>query len=468
MAVRKPAVAGTFYSDDERSLQREIAKLAVSERRDAKAVIAPHAGYGYSGETANLAISSLPASTRCAIVIGPTHYVPFDGISVGAYSSYQTPLGCCLVEQDVCEQLLANCPQAVFRSEVHQPEHSVEVELPLLQTHCPDTAIVPIVVGRLSLSECESVARRLLPWVERQDTVVVVSTDMTHYGPRFGYVPFTERVAPEALRKMDLTSIDHMLSGDLEAFDAWRHESGTTICGWLPVLIFSYLRRMLAGPLTGELLRYTNSGEISGSFVNAVGYAGLAYAPASAREAQPTEADRRALLRFAREVISARIAGELPPPEPEGLSAVCGRQAGGFVSLHRHGQLCGCIGTIEAVSPVVETVRRNAEAAAFRDPRFPELQQDELADLEIEISLLSEPRAICEPSAFQVGRHGVILEVSNRRAVFLPQVAPEQGWDRVQTLRHLARKAGLSDDAWRRPEAELSVFTALVFGDADT
>lgn len=171
-----------------------------------------------------------------------------------------------------------------------------------------------------------------------------------------------------------------------------------------------------------------------------------------------------AVLAFVRGVIAAELNGAPAPAAPE-LPPLRAKGAC-FVTLHdAFGGLRGCIGNLEAYEPLGDNLRHNALNAAFRDPRFPPLEPEELSEIRLEVSLLSAPEPIAGPEDFVVGRHGIILQQDGRSAVFLPQVAPEQGWDRETTLDFLARKAGLPEDAWRRPGARFFVFTATVFGE---
>jgi AmmeMemoRadiSam system protein A len=144
------------------------------------------------------------------------------------------------------------------------------------------------------------------------------------------------------------------------------------------------------------------------------------------------------------------------PPELETPS-------GAFVTLKRHGELRGCIGYVLPHRPLVEAVAENGINAAIHDPRFPPLQADELSGLEVEVSVLTPPQPIASYRDFRVGEEGIILDQGGRSAVFLPEVATEQGWGREQTLNHLARKAGLPEDAWKRPDARFRTFRAQVF-----
>jgi AmmeMemoRadiSam system protein A len=179
-----------------------------------------------------------------------------------------------------------------------------------------------------------------------------------------------------------------------------------------------------------------------------------------------TDSDRRALLKLARGTIAAALAGR-PPAKPEDAGAAATpamRQVmGGFVTLTIAGDLRGCIGEIFPRRPLVEVVREHAINAAFEDPRFPPLTAAELPQIRIEISALTPPEPVASWEEIEIGRHGMVLQLGSRSAVFLPQVAPEQGWDRETTLTHLALKAGLRPDAWRDPRARFTVFEAVVF-----
>lgn len=175
-----------------------------------------------------------------------------------------------------------------------------------------------------------------------------------------------------------------------------------------------------------------------------------------------SDAARESLLRLARSQIEHVIerAGDAPL-EAEGPEL----NAGAFVSLHIAGRLRGCIGTFETSRPIREQVREMAVAAATRDPRFPPMTAQELPEVDIEISVLTPPRAISDVSEIVVGTHGLIVTRGYRRGVLLPQVAIEHGWDRQTFLEHTCVKAGLPADAWNSPETIVEVFTAEVFGE---
>ena len=180
--------------------------------------------------------------------------------------------------------------------------------------------------------------------------------------------------------------------------------------------------------------------------------------------AEYSDEERRWLLRLAHASIGAAVR-EKPLPILDTPNDHLRAARGAFVTLHENGELRGCIGLIVAVTPLDETVREMAKAAALEDPRFDAVREDELDKLQIEISVLSPMFAIA-PEDVVVGRHGLMVSYEGRRGILLPQVAPEWGWDRETFLAQTCRKAGLPMDQWRRG-AKLEAFTAEVFGERE-
>lgn len=178
-----------------------------------------------------------------------------------------------------------------------------------------------------------------------------------------------------------------------------------------------------------------------------------------------SEAARTDLLRLARGTLQAHFRGEPAPRLASDRAETFGEPRGLFVTLHRHGDLRGCIGTLAATGDLTRVVSEFALRAAFEDPRFPPLEERELSECEIEISVLTAPRLIESPDEIEIGRDGLILELEGRRGLLLPQVATEWGFDRERFLAELSRKAGLPPAAWRRPGARVWVFQAEVFSE---
>ena len=177
--------------------------------------------------------------------------------------------------------------------------------------------------------------------------------------------------------------------------------------------------------------------------------------------------DREALLQIARQTLErCALHGKYQAsgiePDREALKAQCGA----FVTLHQHGRLRGCIGTFHGEGHLCRTIESMAYAAGWQDPRFPHLRPDEIAHLDIEISVLSPLRQITDVAEIEVGKHGIYISKGFNRGVLLPQVATEQGWDRETFLAHTCLKAGLPPDAWKKG-ATIEIFSADVFGEKD-
>ena len=177
-----------------------------------------------------------------------------------------------------------------------------------------------------------------------------------------------------------------------------------------------------------------------------------------------TKEERELLLKLARETIGARL-GKNEPPVISAGSPVLSEPRGAFVTLHRHGALRGCIGYVEAIKPLIETVREMAVAAAFQDPRFESLSGNEFEQIEIEISVMSPIKKISSIDEIEVGKHGLIMKSGYNQGLLLPQVATEQGWDKETFLSHTCNKAGLYGDCWKKPDTEIYIFSAEVFSE---
>lgn len=179
-----------------------------------------------------------------------------------------------------------------------------------------------------------------------------------------------------------------------------------------------------------------------------------------------TENQKQALLRIAREAIEGQLAGET---SIFGVSAPLPEASGVFVTIKRHGELRGCLGTLQLQADLPSEVARCAQDSAARDPRFPPVTIDELPATALEISVLGplEPIDPLDPATFEIGRHGLVVEQGPRRGLLLPQVATEWGWTREEFLRRTCEKAGLAGDAWRHG-AQVYRFAAEVFGEHDS
>ncbi len=488
-ALRPPAVAGAFYTDDAQALRLQVETFlekAGEARSPVRAAVAPHAGFIYSGPTAATALAGIGAANPDRIILlGPSHHMAFSGGALPSedVTAFATPLGKVPIDRAAVTRLRRD-PDFQGPAVAHDREHSLEVELPFLQIVAPEARIVPVLVGVNTDRETSRRIARALAGLLDERTVVVASSDFTHHGVRYGYAPFDGHEDIGG----DLVSLGRATANRLAAVDAdgfWYQVevSGDTVCGRRPLaVLMELLSHAFNG--VGSVVGVTTSGHVTGSFDLSVTYAAVVYTgdwtswaadPASPGLGDLDREQEEALLELARATLESHLAHDealarwyATHTDTPGLES----RAGAFVTLHntgrrakREGRLRACMGVIEARQPALDAVVSAAVSAAH-DPRFPPLKLDELDEVEFEVSLLSPTEKVPGPEAIQVGTHGVVLSKGGRRAVFLPQVAPEQGWDREELLDHLALKAGLPADAWRHG-ADLEVFTAQVFGEGE-
>ena len=477
-------LAGQWYADDGARLRRELdgyLRAAPLPSAPAMAAILPHAGFLYSGPCAAAGARALAAWTdlRRVILLGFTHHVELPGqISLPSRdTAYRSPLGTIPLDRAALDSLAAAEPGLfVDIPSTRWGENSVELIVPLLQAALANRrwTLVPLTLGQLDADDLDAAAHAIAPLLDGH-TAVVASSDFTHYGDRFGYTPFRDDI-PARLSALDHGAIAPILARDAAAFDAYCRETSATICGQDPI---GLLLRLLPPTATGRELAYDSSGARTGDYTSCVSYAALAFdAPAAepSKNSGPSDApgsfppltpdDKHTLLTLARTVIDEALHGgalsELDDMSLP-LTPALRERRGAFVTLTIDGELRGCIGEILPRRPLVRVVADHALSAAFEDPRFPPLTSAEWPTVHIEISALTPPHPVPSWQDIQIGRHGMTLSLRGRMAVFLPQVAPEQGWDLETTLTHLSRKAGLPPDAWRDPACQFTVFEAEVF-----
>jgi AmmeMemoRadiSam system protein B/AmmeMemoRadiSam system protein A len=470
------ALAGSWYPRDEKqvrdTLNGYLEAAAVTPPDAVAAIVVPHAGWRFSGPTAAHAYKAVYGTRyERVVVLAPSHKVALGGnAAVTRADAYATPLGEVPLDREGAATLLGN-PRFRQADDVVGGEHAVEVQMPFLRLALPEARVLPVVLGHLPPEGVREVAEALRGLLGER-TLVVVSSDFTHYGPQYGYQPFTDD--PEAnLRKLDMQAASFLERADVAGFQAFLSETGDTICGAVPIQV---LLTLLGPGITPRLLRYDTSGAVLGDFTNSVSYQAWAFqgrwtAPTAnfAMERWPlaylTPDQKKALLIVARRTIETWLStGKRLDPTLAGLAVddVLRDKAGAFVTLNKNGMLRGCIGEIPPRRALIDVVIDHAIDAAVNDGRFPPVDASELPQITIEISILTPPHPVAAYSDIRVGTDGVVIDKDGRRAVFLPQVAPEQGWGLPEMLSHLAHKAGLPADAWKEG-ARFDVFQAIVF-----
>ena len=479
--VRAPAVAGQFYSDSVAALRLGIEKYmegaVPAKAKKPIALILPHAGYVYSGQVAADGYNQVKGQHYDIVVILGTNHASAGFRKVGLYPGrgFRTPLGIAEIDQEVNAELLREDHDCVADKGVHAAEHSIEVQVPFVQVLFPQAKIVPVLIGTPDRDLCTRLGLALGKVLKNRRALIVASTDLSHY-------PSAKDAVSSDLPVLDamLTLDPHLLQDTIQTQMSRRVPNlHTCACGEGPVMAAMVAARAL-GAEGGRLVSYAHSGDtIIGEQNRVVGYGAVVLtgekerfdsrslerpAPVTA-ETNLRPEDKKALLAFAREAITRYLTTQTLPLA-RGFAPLMQQPRGVFVTLKKKGQLRGCIGRLVPDMPLGKLVGSMALQSAFQDPRFSPVSAAELKDLEVEISVLTPMKPVSGYQDIVVGRDGVVLSKDGHSAVFLPQVAPEQGWDRDTMLDHLSMKAGLSQNAWRQG-AQFSTFQAIVFHEGE-
>jgi AmmeMemoRadiSam system protein B/AmmeMemoRadiSam system protein A len=473
--IRKPVVAGAFYPGDPVSLSKKIAGFFTNAKKEGLpgeivGLIAPHAGYDFSGQVAAYSFKQLEGlDFDVVVVISPYHYDRFSGSSVYNGAAYETPLGKIEVDKELALKINSLSEDVHLSEKGHamlgiRGEHSLEVELPFLQIVLGDFKLVPIVMGDQSLESCQALGQALAKALKNRNALIVASSDLYHGEGR-----------DEAV-KSDRIVIDRVGSFDYQGLYDDVAKGKCMACGSGPIIAAMIAAKGL-GADQSKVLHYANSYDVTGDESYVVGYMSAVFlrsenpAKGTSQETERkkvgvdmglSDKDKKLLKEIARKSIECSVRGE-PLPEFKVESGILKEKRGAFVTIEKHGNLRGCIGYIEAVKPLHITIKEMAQAAALKDPRFPPVTSDELRDLELEISVLTPLRRIRDINEIEVGKHGIYMKSGYYSGLLLPQVATDYGWDRLTFLQQTCHKAGMDGDCWKRKETEIYVFSADIF-----
>lgn len=500
-AIRQPAVAGQFYPGTAAELSAAVSgyldSAKATDARVPKAIIAPHAGYVYSGPIAATAYKRLaPAhdTIKRVVLLGPCHRVAVQGLALSGADAFATPLGEIALDKEAAAAI-ADLPQVAVFDETHKLEHSLEVHLPFLQTVLDDFKLVPLVVGEATPESVAEVLDRLWGGAE---TLIVISSDLSHY------------LDYETARKLDdatRAAIEQLAPEKIARQGA---------CGRFP--LGGLLTLAKKRHLSVETADLRNSGDTAGPRDRVVGYGAWLFFDTEKSDteiaASPPPQKPTVKVVWGKKVaekpkpaaaVPASVSASKPDPLPESAKpapAVVGETDFGaetralldrhgltlillaaasidhglehgrplpvgldehapdlkaegacFVTLKRNGRLRGCIGSPQAHRPLVLDIADNAFKAAFKDPRFKPLSAGERDGLDLSIAVLSPqtPMTFADEadllSQLRHRRDGLVIADGQRRALFLPSVweqLPEPG----VFLRHLKQKAGMAADHW--------------------
>lgn len=463
--------SGQWYPADPASLERLIDScLEESARRTGDALLAnpagfvvPHAGIVYSGTVAAAAYRHLRGKPpERVFLLGFPHRGGEPGCWLPDVDAIETPLGTTRVDADAVRSL-ADGGAFQIAPEGRFCDHSVEIQLPFLARCAPTARLVPVYVSHGGARQRSAAARRLAEVIRAGD-VLIASSDFTHYGRSFGFEPFpVDSRTGERLRSLDSGAIEAAASLDPELFLAALRESGATVCGCDPISLLAETLTALedSDEIFQEKLDYQTSGELTGGFEHSVSYAALGYFRHSSLAL--TAREQTLLLESARKTLDAyQRTGRREAAPPVEITPALSRRAGVFVSLHKGGELRGCVGHVTGDAPIAAAVPEMTLAAATEDSRFSPVDAGETG-IEVEISVLSPLKRVASKSKIHAGTHGVFVDAGWHRGLLLPQVATERGWDTGEFLAALAIKIGVRPEIFDAPDTRLFRFRAQVF-----
>ncbi len=471
---RPAAFAGSYYAADPEDLRHDLEflfgrALPSGTAGTVLAVIVPHAGYPFSGETAASGYSQVDAkkSYKNIFIIGNSHNYAYEGAAIYRSGNFMTPFGEVPVNIDLANELYKRNEVFVDHDIAHLAEHSLEVQLPFLQYRLEeDFRIVPVLLGTRSTRICKKLAVALKPYLTPEN-LFIISSDFSHY-PDY-----------ENASIVDLNTAHAICTNDPEEFlkTLEKNEENripnllTSACAWPSILTLMYMTSDDAENLEYKLIQYRNSGDAAiGDKSRVVGYCAIAVSRKDISDETGfnlSEKDKTILMEIARSTLDTYIGrGMIPPFDRYDYPPSLQDERGAFVTLNEKGRLRGCIGQFRPGKPLCEVVRDMAIAAATRDPRFEPVKPEELDDIEMEISVLTPLVRIGDTSEIQLGRDGIYIIKGENSGTYLPQVATQTGWNLEEFLGHCAMdKARIGWYGWKN--AEIYTYEALEFREKD-
>lgn len=477
LKLRPAGVAGAFYPGDPVELTAMMDQMIArvpAQQIDGKiiAVVAPHAGYPYSGPVAAYSYATLKGHKFArVVVIAPSHFEAFAYTSVFDGDGFATPLGTIPVDHEFAQKLSRASGSVHLSERGHMAtsrgsEHAIEVQLPWLQHVLGSFSLVPIVMGDQSYERSRDLGVSLAKLLTQEphegvqaegDTLIVASSDLSHY---HSYAN---------AQKLDHQTLDALETWDYFGMSRNFQTSVWEACGGAPI-VAAMIAAERMGANQARVLKYANSGDTSGDRSRVVGYSADIFVKTTKGRTSDTpfllnDKQKSALLSLARKSVERAVEEHKPYEPPATEDAILNQPRGAFVTLKEGGDLRGCIGLTSAQEPLFLTVRDVAAYAALRDPRFPPVSKSELPKLQYEISVLSPLRRISDVQEIKVGEHGLLMKNGDHEGLLLPQVPVEQKWDRAKFLEETCVKAGMAPDCWQDSDTDIFRFTAVVFGE---
>ena len=425
--IKEPSIAGTFYSNDTINLIKELETIKKTSKNfyktTSRAVIVPHAGFAFSGTLAFEGINLLDRRIKNIFIIAPAHRVAFEGLGLSGFEKWKTPLGEIEVNQEINNELVEKFGAAI-NDDAMAPEHSIEIQVPLIQNVFDGVKIVPILIGKARPEDIEKIISEYYP---NPENGFVISSDLSHF------------LDEENEKQMDYNAAKMIESGDIRNF---QYEMACGAIGITGLVEFANKYRY-------SLIRVglSNSAKINNDKSRVVGY-GTWFLYEGDKNELIGKYHTDFVIGLCKTVIESalkKVDLTIVYPQVFDEPGAC------FVTIEKNGQLRGCIGSIIAHRPLVNDLIENTRSAAFKDSRFKPLTIEELNQLKISVSILTEPKRILFNSEQDLldkitpNLDGLIIKDGDKQAVYLPSV-----WevipDKKEFLSALKVKAGLPRD----------------------
>ncbi len=420
--LREPAVAGQFYPESPSQLKSMVESFIdkSAEKEDVVGLLAPHAGYIYSGAVVGAVLSRVKFKDTF-IILGPNHTGNGKPFSVMTEGSWRTPLGEVQIDSELAKKLVSISSYLKEDQRAHEFEHSIEVQLPFLQYFKPDVKFVPIILSLGNGDIYKQIGHDIVKALRdlKREAVIFASSDMSHYEPQ------------GIAKKKDHQAIEAMIDLNQDELLKRVEEQDISMCGYAPAVVMLTAAKEL-GATSTKLIKYQTSGDVSGDYNAVVGYAGIIV-----KKLSP-------LVKLAKDALETYIK-EGKVYKPREFTPEMKDQAGVFVCIKKFGELRGCIGTFEpCCDNVAEEIVTNAISTAVRDPRFEPVRASELKDLEYTVDVLTHPEPVASKDELDPKKYGVIVEAGYRRGLLLPDL---EGVDTVDYQIEVSRqKAGIEPD----------------------
>lgn len=474
--TKMPVAADRFYPGDINELNKMLdnyfqnVNLKDENRGELTGIIVPHAGYIFSAQTAAYAYSVIRQQYDYVIVIGTSHYSGKYGLQTCLYDEFKVPNGAIKSDVKLIKKLLSQSKIIQDFQYAFLQEHSVEVQLPFIIRKITNAKLIPFVVSDISIEDAKKAASVIYDELKDKKVLVVISTDLSHY-PDYNTAVKADKQVIDAVITLNSEIIKSKCEGLV--LEYIKNGLETAACGEKAIIAGIEIMKKF-GTDEAKNLKYSNSGDIPnyGDKSRVVGYAAVAFYNKGEKNMQNKKLDinlseetKAKMLKIARDAIKEFIkTGKIKKIDEK--EEIFKEKYGLFVTLKIKGELRGCIGITEPIYTLNEALPQIACSSAFNDPRFPPVKEQELKDINIEISILSKPEKVKSADEIVMGKHGVIVKKGGRGGLFLPQVAEETGWSKEEFLSNLCmHKAGLPPGAWKEKDTELYIFTVYNFSE---